>query len=73
MINSIVLSGRFYGFNDDGKLLLKVDGLQNHQVVRIEITEELKAKLCEFVKEKDMIGVKGYIKLDEIRNIIIVD
>lgn len=72
MINNVVLTGRFMGFNNDNDLLLKVDGLQNHQIVKIDISKELKVKLCEFVEENDIIGIKGYIELNSISNIKII-
>lgn len=72
MINGVVLTGRFFGFNDDGKLLLKVENLQNRQIVKIDISEDTKTKICKFINEKDIIGIKGYIELDDISNIIII-
>lgn len=72
MINNVILAGRFAGFNDDGKLLLKVSELKNHQIVKIDICDDIKIKVSEYVKNNDIIGIKGIVELDDINNIIII-
>ena len=72
MINNVILTGRFKGFSNDNKLLLKMENLENHQIVKIDIADGLKDKIVEFIKENDVVGIKGYVELDNIHNIIIV-
>ena len=56
MINNVILTGRFKGFNDDNQLLLKIEVLENHQIVKIDITSDLKDKIVDFIKEEDIVG-----------------
>ena len=72
MINNVILTGHFKGFSDDNKLLLKMENLENHKIVKIDIADGLKDKIVEFIRENDVVGIKGYVELDSIRNIIIV-
>lgn len=72
MINNVILTGRFKGFNDDNQLLLKIENLENHQIVKIDITSDLKDKIVDFIKEEDIVGIKGYIELNSVNEIIIV-
>lgn len=37
MINNVVLSGCYKGF-EDNNLLLKIEGLENHQIVKHTLT-----------------------------------
>lgn len=72
MINIVILTGHFKGFSNDNKILLKLDKLVNHQTVKIDITNNLKEKIEEFIKDDDIVGIKGYIELDDNNSIIIV-
>lgn len=72
MINNVILAGRFNGFDGDNKILLKMESLENHQIGKINIPYDLKDKIVNFIKENDVIGVKGYVEIDNIHNIIIV-
>lgn len=72
MINNVILAGHFKGFSDNNKLLLKMENLENHQIIKIDITNGLKDKIANFIKENDFVGIKGYIELDNIHNIIII-
>ena len=72
MINNVILTGRFKGFNDDNQLLLKIENLENHQIVKIDITSDLKDKIVDFIKEEGIVGIKGYIELNSVNGIIIV-
>ncbi len=72
MINNVILSGRFKGFNDDYHLLLKMENFENHKIVKIDISNDLKEKIIDFVKEDDIVGIKGYIELNSVHEIIIV-
>ena len=72
MINNVILTGRFKGFNDDNQLLLKIENLENHQIVKIDITSDLKDKIVDFIKEEGIVGIKGYIELNSVNEIIIV-
>lgn len=72
MINNVILTGHFKGFSNDNKILLKLDKLVNHQTVKINIANDLKGKIKEFIKDDDIVGIKGYIELDDNNSIIIV-
>lgn len=71
MVNSIVISGRYKGIEND-ELLLKVESLENHQIVRISISKEFQKELNKRINENDLIGIKGYIEIDNLHRIIIV-
>lgn len=71
MINSVVISGYYKGIEND-ELLLKVEGLENHQIVRIYVSKGLQDQITKHIKENDLIGIKGYIELDDVHRIIIV-
>lgn len=68
MVNSVVISRCFKGIENE-ELLLKVEGLENHQIVRINIS---KGFLDNYIKENDLIGIKGYIEVDDLHRIIII-
>jgi len=72
MVNNVILTGYFKGFSDDNKILLKWETLENHQSVKIDIADSLKDKIAEFIREDDIVGIKGYIELDSVHSIIIV-
>lgn len=71
MINNVMLSGKYKGIENDS-LLLKIDSLENNQVARINISEDLKEKLENWLKIGDVIGIKGYIDIDDIHRIIVI-
>lgn len=72
MVNNVILTGNFKGFSDNNKILLKLETLENLQIVKINIVDNLKDKIAELIREDDVICIKGYIKLDNVHNIIIV-
>lgn len=71
MINSVVISGCYKGIELD-ELLLKVEELENHQIVRIYVSKELQDQITKHIKENDLMGIKGYIELDDVHRIIII-
>lgn len=71
MVNSVVISGCHKGIEND-ELLLKVEGLENHQIVRIYVSKGLQDEITKHINENDLIGIKGYIELDDVHRIIIV-
>lgn len=71
MVNSVVISGCFKSI-ENKELLLKVEDLENHQIVRINISKGFKKELDNHIKENDLIGIKGYIEVDDLHRIIIV-
>lgn len=71
MVNSVVISGCFKGI-ENKELLLKVEGLENHQIVRINISKGFQKKLDNYIKGNDLIGIKGYIEVDDLHRIIII-
>ena len=72
MINNVILIGHFKGFGDNDKLLLKTETLGTEQIIKINIASELKNKIESFIKDNDVIGIKGYIGLDDVNNTIII-
>ena len=52
--------------------MLKIDSLENNQVARINISEDLKEKLENWLKIDDVIGIKGYIDINDIHRIIVI-
>lgn len=72
MVNNIILTGYFKGFNDDTKILLILETLENYQSVKIDIADSLKDKIAKFIRENDIVVIKVYIELDSIHSIIIV-
>ena len=36
MINNVILAGHFKGFSDNNKLLLKMENLAHHQIIKID-------------------------------------
>ena len=71
MVNSVVISGCFKGIENE-ELLLKVEGLENHQIVRIKISKGFWKELDSYIKENNLIGIKGYIEVDDLHRIIII-
>ena len=51
---------------------LKVEGLENHQIVRINISKGFQKELNNYIKENGLISIKGYIEIDDLHRIIIV-
>ena len=71
MINNVILAGKFNGFDDENRILLKMESLENRQIIKVNIPNDLKDKIVNFIKENDVIGIKGYIELDDTHNIVI--
>ena len=71
MVNSVFISRCFKGI-DGEELLLKVESLENRQIVRINISTGFQKELNDYIKENDLIGIKGYIEIDDLHRIIIV-
>ena len=71
MVNSVVILGYFKGI-ENKELLLKVEGLENHQIVRINISKGFQKELDNYIKENDLIVIKGYIEVDDLHRIIII-
>ena len=68
MVNSVVISGCF----ENKELLLKVEGLENHQIIRTNISKVFQKELDNYIKENVLIGIKGYIEGDDLHRIIII-
>ncbi len=71
MINNIVLTGYFIGFENDN-LLLKIDSCENHQIVKILINKLIRKEIKKRIKVNDLIGIKGYIGIDDNNKAIII-
>lgn len=70
MINNIILIVYFIGFEKDN-LLLKIDSCENHQIVKILINKLIRKEIKKRFKVNDLIGIKGYIGIDD-NNIAII-
>ena len=70
-INNIVLTGYFIGFENDN-LLRKIDSCENHQIVKILINKLIRKEIKERFKVNDLIGIKGYIEIDDNNKAIII-
>lgn len=64
MVNDVIISGNYLGFNKN-VLLLKIDDSEVHKIIKININEAL-------IEEDDKIGIKGYLDIDKNQSIIIV-
>lgn len=71
MINNIVLTGYFIGFENDN-LLLKIDSCENHQIVKILINKLIRKEIKKRFKVNNLIGIKGYIEIDDNNKAIII-
>ncbi len=71
MINNIVLTGYFIGF-ENNNLLLKIDSCENHQIVKILINKLIRKEIKKRFKVNDLIGIKGYIEIDDNNKAIII-
>ena len=71
MINNIVLIGYFIGFENDN-LLLKIDSCENHQIVKILINKLIRKEIKKRFKVNNLIGIKGYIEIDDNNKAIII-
>jgi hypothetical protein len=72
MINSVVITGRFKRSKNNNELLLKIEGLENHQIVTIKTNSALSDKTKEYIMENDLVGIKGYIEINDDNNIVII-
>ncbi len=71
MINNIVLTGYFIGFENDN-LLLKIDSCENHQIVKILINKLIRKEIKKRFKVNNLIDIKGYIEIDDNNKAIII-
>lgn len=71
MVNDVIISGNYLGFNKN-ILLLKIDDSEVHKIIKININEVLKEELEKQLKIDDKIGIKGYLDIDKNQSIIIV-
>lgn len=71
MVNSVVISRCFKGIEGE-ELFLKVEGLENHQIVRINILKGFQKELDKYIKKNNLISIKGYIEVDDLHRIIII-
>ena len=71
MINNIILTGYFIGFENDN-LLLKIDSCENHQIVKILINKLIRKEIKKRFKVNNLIGIKGYIEIDDNNKAIII-
>ena len=71
MVNDVIISGNYLGFNKN-VLLLKIDDSEVHKIIKININEALIEELEKQLKIDDKIGIKGYLNIDKNQSIIIV-
>lgn len=70
MINNIVLTGHYKGFDND-YLLLENDWIEKHQIFKVIIDNRLKDTISNSLKNDEAIGIKGYLELDETQQLVI--
>lgn len=71
MVNDVIISGNYLGFNKN-VLLLKIDDSEVHKIIKININEALIEELEKQLKIDDKIGIKGYLDINKNQSIIIV-
>ena len=71
MINNIVLTGYYNGI-EKSNLLLKINVVGNHQIVKILINKSIRKEIEKRFKINDLVGIKGYISIDNVDKIIII-
>ena len=71
MINNIVLTGYYNGI-EKSNLLLKISVIGNHQIVKILINKSIRKEIEKRFKINDLVGIKGYISIDNVDKIIII-
>lgn len=72
MVNDVIISGTFLGFDSDNKLLLKIDDSNNEKILKVFVSNLLKRKLLNYLNVNNLIGIKGYIDIDKHMNINII-
>ena len=70
VINNIVLTGHYKGFDND-YLLLENDWIEKHQIFKVIIDNRLKDTISNSLKNDEAIGIKGYLELDETQQLVI--
>lgn len=70
MINYIVITGHYRGFNNNN-LLLKTGEIEKQQIFKVLINEKLKDTISNKLKTDDIVGIKGYLELDKTQQIVI--
>ena len=70
MINYVVITGHYKGFNNSN-LLLGTGKIGNQQIFKVTINEQLKDAISNNLKNDDIVGIKGYLELDKTQQIII--
>lgn len=71
MINSVVISGRYRGLEND-ELLLEIDGLEKHQILGIYVSNALQDQIVKYIGKNYLVGIKGYIEINKLHKIIVV-
>lgn len=71
MINNVVITGRFREIKNN-ELFLKYEESEKNQLIRIKIPKGLQEELSKYIMEDDIIGIKGYLEVDDLQQIKIV-
>ena len=71
MINNVVITGRFREIKNN-ELFLKYEESEKNQLIRINIPKGLQEELSKYIMEDDIIGIKGYLEVDDLQQIKIV-
>ncbi len=71
MINNVVITGRFREIKNN-ELFLKYEESEKNQPIRINIPKGLQEELSKYIMEDDIIGIKGYLEVDDLQQIKIV-
>ena len=72
LINTVILSGTYKGFDDVGLLLLEISINNSIYILKINISKILKKRFLEYINNNIKIGVKGNISLNKNNEVIIV-
>lgn len=71
MINNVVITGHFKIIKNN-ELFLKFEESGKHQLIKINIPKDLQEELSKYIVEDDIIGIKGYLEVDDLQQIKVV-
>ena len=71
MINNVVITGHFKEIKNN-ELFLNFEELEKHQLIGINIPKGLREELSKYIMEDDIIGIKGYLKVNDLQQIKII-
>lgn len=72
LINIVILSGTYKGFDDAGLLLLEISINNSINLLKINISKILKKRFLEYINNNTKIAVKGTVSLNKNNEVVIV-